>query len=172
MNLFLRYLIAALALAAGLTFGTAMPALAVRPDCSSNANLSHAHRRLDGAIDQLQHDQHRYGGHRVSAIGDMLNARSELVAAEQYAVNVDRENPACFRTTGGTGGSDDPWGMRNPGPSNRNVWYVDRWLRTIAGQLSSDQRDYGGHRVAALRDIEAARAQLAQAEAYARQHGF
>lgn len=171
MNPFLRFLVGALALSAGLAFGTATPALAARPDCSSNANLVHVHRRLDGAIDQLQHDQHRYGGHRVRAIGDLQNARNQLIAAEQYAISVDHDNPACFRAVGSPGGSDNPWGQRNPGPSNRNVWHVDAWLRTLAGQLSSDRRDYGGHRVAALRDIEAARAQLGQAEAYARQHG-
>jgi hypothetical protein len=46
---------------------TAAPASA-RPQCASNANLWHVHRRLDGAIDQLQHDARDYDGDRVAAI--------------------------------------------------------------------------------------------------------
>src|SRR5579872_2354784 len=154
-----RFAILALAVA----FACAAPALA-RPDCSSNANLWHVHRRLDGAIDQLQHDQRDYAGHRVAAINDLQSARSQIIAAEQYAVNVDRENPACFRASGPTGGSDVNWGMRGQGGSNSNVMGVRRWVENMIDQLQSDQHDYGGHRVAAINAMQAARSELIAAE--------
>ncbi len=159
MNRLHRLAILALAVA----FACGAPALA-KPDCSSNASLWHVHRRLDGAIDQLQHDQRDYAGHRVAAINDLQSARGQIVAAEQYAVSVDHDNPACFRASGPTGGSDVNWGMRGQGGSNSNVTNVRRWVENMIDQLQSDQRDYGGHRVAAINAMQAARTQLIAAE--------
>jgi outer membrane murein-binding lipoprotein Lpp len=163
MNPFLRF--AGLALFVALA--STAPAFA-RPDCSSNANLWHVHRRLDGAIDQLSHDQRDYAGHRVAALNDLQNARGQIMAAEQYAVNVDHDNPACFRASGSTGGSDRHWGMRGQGGSNANIIGVRRWVERLINQLQSDQRDYGGHRVAAIDDMQAAREQLVAAESSGR----
>lgn len=164
MNPYLRLSVSAIALIGGLLL--ALPADA-RTDCASNANLAHVHRRLDGAIDQLQHDQRDYGGHRVDAINNLQNARAQLVEAEQWAANADRENPACMRAYGPTGGSDVNWGMRGQGGSNRDVWYVRSWVEGMINQLQRDQRDYDGHRVAAIDAMQAARAQLVDAEQFA-----
>jgi len=161
----LSVLILALAIAA------TSPALA-NPDCSSNANLWHVHRRLDGAMDNLNHDTHDYGGHRVAAINDLESARKALVAAEQYAVNTDHDNPACFRASGPAGGSDAAWGTRSQLGSNANIGGVARWVGNLVYQLNSDRRDYGGYRAAAVTDMRAAQAQLQAAQAYARSHGY
>ncbi len=169
MNLSIRFSVSALALLAGLAMGA--PAQA-RTDCASNANLAHVHRRLDGAIDQLQHDQRDYGGHRVDAINDLQNARAQLVEAERWAVNYDRENPACARAYGPTGGSDVNWGLRGQGGSNRDVWAVRSWVENMIDQLQRDQRDYDGHRVAAINAMQAARTQLEDAEQYAKSRGY
>ncbi len=169
MNPYLRIIISALALVGGLVMS--MPADA-RTDCTSNANLAQVHRRLDGAIDQLQHDQRDYGGHRVDAINDLQNARMQLVAAEQWAANNDHESRACMRAYGQTGGSDVNWGMRGQGGSNRDVWYVSSWVDNMIGRLERDQHDYNGHRIAAINAMQAARAQLADAERYARSRGY
>ncbi|HLX01416.1 MAG TPA: hypothetical protein VKS80_04785 [Trinickia sp.] len=49
----------------------------------SDANIRRVRRRLERVIDELQHDQHDYGGHRQRAL-DLLNqARQELLLAEQ-----------------------------------------------------------------------------------------
>jgi hypothetical protein len=161
MNPYLRFGISVMALSAGLLMG--LPADA-RTDCSSNQNLAQVHRRLDGAIDQLQHDQRDYDGHRVDAINDLQNARQQLVAAEQWAVTNDRDNPRCIRAYGSTGGSDVNWGTRGQRGSNTDVAYVRGWVENMIDQLQRDQRDYGGHRVAAINDMQAARAQLLNAE--------
>ena len=169
MNPYLRFGISALALISGLAIG--IPADA-RTDCASNRNLAQVHRRLDGAIDQLQHDRRDYGGHRIDAINDLQNARVQLVAAEQWAANDDRENRACMRAYGASGGSDANWGLRGQEGSNRDVWAVRAWVERMIDQLQRDQRDYDGHRVAAVNAMEAARAQLVDAEQYAKSQGY
>lgn len=171
MTSILRFSVATMAIVAGLAIGAPSPALAARQDCASNANLVHVRRRLDGAIDRLGHDRHDYGGHRVAAIGDLQNARAALMAAASYAITVRHESPSCMYPRGTTGGSDRRFGIRNQGPSNRDVWIVRAWVERMIAQLNGDQRDYGGHRAAALADMQAARAQLVQAERYARSHG-
>ena len=53
----------------------------VRPDGASDRNLRGVRHRLEGLIDQLQHDQSDYGGHRLKALADLQQARAEIVAA-------------------------------------------------------------------------------------------
>lgn len=157
----------------GLATTAALPAAAaIRPDCASDHNLMRVHRRLDGAIDNLSHDQRDYGGHRVSAMRDLQAARTELIAAESYARTTDHDNAACFTTSGSTGGSDRNWGHRGQGGSNSNIWGVRRWVENLIDQLQRDERDYGGHRVTAINDMQQARNELVAAEAYAKAHGY
>ncbi|HXP95052.1 MAG TPA: hypothetical protein VN905_16375 [Candidatus Binatia bacterium] len=56
--------------------------------------------------------------------------------------------------------------------SNRNMWYVDGRVKDLIVQLNHDDRDYGGHRVNAINDLQAARNEIAAAEQFARQHGY
>jgi hypothetical protein len=165
MNPSLRFSIGALAFLAGLAMGA--PAQA-RTDCASNGNLAFVHHRLDGAIDQLQHDQRDYGGHRVDAVNDLQNARVQLVEAERWAMNNDRENAACTRAYGPAGGTDVNWGTRRDAGSDRDLRYVSSWIDRMIDQLQRDQHDYGGHRIAAINAMQAARAQLADAQRYDR----
>lgn len=54
-----------------------------RNGSSSNHNIHEIRKHLERVIDELQHDQHDYAGHRVKAL-DLLNqARQELLLAEQ-----------------------------------------------------------------------------------------
>jgi hypothetical protein len=164
-------LAAAAALAAGtLSFGFTCARASAAPDCSSNKNLWHVHRRLDGAISQLQHDERDYGGHRAAAVDDLVAARGDLVAAEQYAVNVDHDDPSCFQASGPTGGTGG--GTRGQGGSNYNIANVGRWVGRLTEQLQNDQRDYGGHRAAAVAQLQKAQAELNAAEQYAAAHGY
>jgi hypothetical protein len=143
--------------AALVLFLSASAVAQARNDCASNSNIAYVHRRLDGAIDQLQHDQRDYSGHRVAAINDLQNARNELVAAEQ-------SDPGCDRAGGPTGGSDANWGLRGQGGSNRDVSYVRRWVEKLIDQLQRDNHDYNGYRARAIGDMRQARNQLLAAE--------
>ncbi len=78
--------IAGLGCATAVSVSHATPASAqiiaqIRPDGASERNLRGVRHRLEGLIDQLQHDQSDYGGHRVKAIADLQQARAEIVAA-------------------------------------------------------------------------------------------
>jgi hypothetical protein len=57
----------------------------VRSQGNSNQNIWRVEKSLERLIDQLQQDAHDYGGHRIAAIGDLKNARTELLAAENLA---------------------------------------------------------------------------------------
>lgn len=140
----------------------------MRGECQSGHNIAHVRRRLDGTIDRLQHDQHDYQGHRVTAIGDLQQARQELLQAEQMeqstqptAPNPNQQN--CYKAGGSTGGSDKNWGERNQQASNSNLARVRHSIERMIDQLQRDNHDYGGHRVAAITDLQRARAELEQA---------
>lgn len=167
-------------LAAAFSFGLATAAQAQnlpamqqnwRGDCSSNGSLMHVHRRLDGAIDRLQHDQHDYDGHREQAIDKLQQARAQLADAEQSAVTSAHDNRNCFRSGGATGGSDRQWGRRGDRTSDRSLHVVRVWVERLIDQLQRDNHDYGGHRVQAIADMQAARTQLLEAERYDTSHG-
>jgi opacity protein-like surface antigen len=49
----------------------------------SNENLEYTRQYVEKAIDMLQHDQHDYDGYRVRAIGELQQARGQLLAALQ-----------------------------------------------------------------------------------------
>lgn len=55
-----------------------------RGEVGSARNLQHVRRRLEELIDQLQHDQHDFGGYRVKAIAAMQQARANLDQALQW----------------------------------------------------------------------------------------
>lgn len=57
---------------------------ALRGEYGSARNLIGVRRRLEVLIDQLQRDQRDYGGHRVSAVADMQQARAQLDEAIEY----------------------------------------------------------------------------------------
>lgn len=60
-----------------------------RGEWQSAGNIVTVRNRLGGLIDQLQRDNHDYGGHRVAAMADMQQAQAQLNAALQY----DRSHP-------------------------------------------------------------------------------
>ena len=78
--------VAATAVAAPSTSASPTPAHSWRRNESkSNHNIREVRRHLERVIDELQHDQHDYAGHRAKAL-DLLNqARQELLLAEQTA---------------------------------------------------------------------------------------
>jgi hypothetical protein len=78
--------ILATGLLAALTLtGAAASAQFERGQHGSNDNMWDVRQRVEGMIDQLQHDDHDYGGHRIAAINDLQAARNQIVAAEQFA---------------------------------------------------------------------------------------
>jgi hypothetical protein len=67
----------------------ASPQYWLRGERGSAKNLVQVDRRLEGMIDQLQHDQRDYGGYRVRAIAALQQARADIEEAIEY----DRAHP-------------------------------------------------------------------------------
>ena len=55
-----------------------------RDEYKSGRNLQKVRHRLERVIDELQHDQNDYGGHRAQAMTLLQQAREQLLEAEQY----------------------------------------------------------------------------------------
>jgi hypothetical protein len=61
--------------------------------------------------------------------------------------------------------------LRGNKGSDQNIRREYRRLEQIIDGLQRDQRDYGGHRVQAIQDLQRARQQLDEALEYDRTHG-
>ena len=74
------------ALAATNSSNTTPPATQppTRGELGSARNLKRVRVALERLIDQLQHDQHDFGGYRVKAIVAMQQARADLDQALQW----------------------------------------------------------------------------------------
>jgi hypothetical protein len=129
--------------------------------CAGDHNLMRVHRRLLGAITQLSNDQKDYGGHRVAALNDLQSARTEIVAAESYAQTSYQEPAHCFNVSNVAYGGNPQSGERNQGNSNNNLASVNKWVGGMITHLQADPRDYGGHRDAAIKDMQQAQSELA-----------
>ncbi|MBV9277463.1 MAG: hypothetical protein JOZ97_04420 [Candidatus Eremiobacteraeota bacterium] len=67
----------------------------LRGERGSARNIYLVRIRLERLIDQLQNDQHDFGGHRVAAIQLMQQARQQLLLAEQW--DLQHPNSAPIR---------------------------------------------------------------------------
>jgi hypothetical protein len=134
----------------------------------SNMNLERIADRIQRQIAFLNHDDRDYGGHRVNAIRDLRAAHDQLKAAEAYAMS---------HGYGTSGANPGPVGGPRPGGWRRWEWQSDSNLATVRAHLQQmiarlqrDSRDYGGHRVAAVTDMQAAVNELGFALQYAQAH--
>ena len=73
--------------------------------------------------------------------------------------------------TGGAHAQTVAAAMRGEWGSGRNLIQNRRRLEGVIDQLQRDRHDYCGHRVAAIADLQQARAQLDEAIEYDRSHG-
>jgi len=126
----------------------------------SDNNLRYARARVERDIDSLQRDQHDYNGHRVKAIGDLQNARNQLMTALTYDRNHDYSAAAAPLM-------GDAYGSNR---SDRNLAYVRQDVEQVIDMLQRDNTDYGGHRVDAIGDLQRSRAQLDEALEVDRYH--
>lgn len=55
-----------------------------RNENNSERNIRRVRRHLERVIDELQHDQNDYNGHRAQAMTLLQQAREQLLEAEQY----------------------------------------------------------------------------------------
>jgi len=60
------------------------PGLWRRNEGNSERSIRRVRRHLEKVIDELQHDQNDYNGHRAQAMTLLQQAREQLLEAEQY----------------------------------------------------------------------------------------
>jgi hypothetical protein len=101
----------------------------------SNQNLRAVRIDIDSAINALNGDATDYGGYKEQAIDNMQAARSQIDAALKY----------WYDSMHGGGGA---------AASNANLRFVEAHAEAAVARLDDDRHDYGGHRVAAIGDIQ------------------
>jgi inosine/xanthosine triphosphate pyrophosphatase family protein len=90
-----------------------------------------------------------------SALAAALLAISMFGAGAAYTARAQAQTIAAVRGERGSG---------------HNLMLVRRRLEKLIDELQRDQRDYGGHRIAAIDAMQQARAQLDEALEYDRAH--
>lgn len=130
---------------------------------NSDQNLRYTRAYLGHAIDMLSRDQTDYGGHRVQAIDDLQNARTDLTAALKFDQNPD---DATIPTDVRSQDSDIASIVRGQSASNENIENTRTVVDRSISLLQSDAHDYGGYRVKAVTSLSAARDQLTAALAF------
>lgn len=107
----------------------------LRGQGASNENLEAVDNYLQSAVSMLQQDQHDYGGFRVKAIAGLEQTRGQIRQALAY----ENGNPSADSA------------------SDRNMQYARWYIENGIDQLQNDQRDYSGHRIGAMNDMQQAR---------------
>jgi hypothetical protein len=120
----------------------------------SNGNITYIRGRIAAAISALNADASDYGGYKHRAIGKLSAADSEMAQAIKFV-----HQPGVVN------------GSQNQGLSNANLAYAKEHVDTAIDRLNGDAHDYGGHRVAAISDLNTANTDIADALSYDRTHG-
>ena len=142
-------------LAAALAYVNAHPNGSMN---GSDDNVRFTRLYVDRSIDMLQHDQHDYAGHRVAAITDLQRAQADLMSA--LRVDANKED-AVLPTRAMQGDEDlENFFTRNQFNSNENIEFVRRQVERSIDLLQKDHHDFGGFRVKAIADLQAARQEL------------
>jgi len=117
-----------------------------RSQGGSNESLTDVRQHIQTAIDALNSDGRDVGGFKARAIDKLQQARTQIDDALQFV-----QRP----------------GVRNGGSgqqvSDANLRFVDEHVRTAIGRLEQDRNDYGGHRAAAINDLQQARGFISSA---------
>lgn len=123
-------------------------------DSGSDRNMQYARWYIERGIDQLQNDQRDYSGHRVDAINDMQQARTDILTG----LRADEGDPR-FAAIAPPNANAQPM-LRNRNGSNENLEYVRSMVGHAMAMLSRDSHDYDGYRVKAIQVLGQARGQL------------
>jgi hypothetical protein len=133
----------------------------------SDQNLRYSRAYVERAYDMLSHDAEDYGGHRVAAMNDIAQARTDLSLALHFDTNRgDAAIPSAARPQDADLSS---W-ERGQVASNQNLEYTRRYVERAIDMLQHDAHDYNGYRAKAVASLEAAREQIKDAMQYRDAH--
>ncbi|HEY5094617.1 MAG TPA: hypothetical protein VII69_05870 [Candidatus Eremiobacteraceae bacterium] len=146
--------VAAAAIGLAALIGQTAPAAAV----PVTSNMVYVSRYVERAADALQNDKSDYGGHRAAAITDINNARTDIANAIAYD-----SNHGNYANRVAVNSADEATFERSQVNSDKNLTRVQNYLERAINMLSRDGNVYGGYRLKAISDLQAARNQLGTA---------
>jgi len=155
----------AAASAAPIVFPIASSNVYSVPPGRSDANMRWAAARTERDIDLLQQDQRDYGGHRAAAVSDLQGARYQIGLGLAYDAGAESKIAALKAAMNQTAPA-----LRNDCASDANLKYARRDVEKTIDVLQRDNTDYGGHRVAAIADLQKARQEIVAALIYDATH--
>jgi hypothetical protein len=140
------------------------------PQKVSNMELVQALQTLQSIKKTLEGADHDYGGHRADAVRDIGKAEKQL----RQALHAVHKHPNPMAGTGKGAGATGGGGKGNPHPepqalSNAQLAASIPALEQVVVFLQKADHDYGGHRAAAVTDLNAAIAQLGKALKFAQE---
>ena len=106
-----------------------------------------------------------------SSIVKSLACAFALVTAAGGGAALAQQGPVPANPPG-VGPGNPPGFERGQKHSNRDMRHIGRAVDRMIAALQHDQRDYGGHRVAALNDLQQAHNEITAAEQFARANGY
>jgi len=135
------------------------------PPGRSDANMRWAAARTERDIDFLQQDQRDYDGHRANAVADLQAARAQIGLGLAYDAGSESKIAALKAAMNRIAP-----GLRGDCGSDSNLKNVRRDVEQTIDVLQRDNTDYGGHRIAAVGDLQQARQQIVAALIYDATH--
>lgn len=126
----------------------------------SDALMRRAAKEIEKAHDILGHALPIYHGHRVAAMQDCRDAEKEIAQGLRFDRRNDN-NSAGAKVQDNE--SSEKYSKEQIQRSNAMLRKAAEILQHAKGDLQKGSNDYGGHRVAAIKEVDSALAQIKQA---------
>ncbi len=128
------------------------------PQHASNVQLLQGLHALQATKRTLESADHDYGGHRVNAVKAITAAEHQL----KLALATEHKRPAGAGAVGTPARRAGKGGKRPEAQNVSNLQLAEgiRIIERTRATLEKGDRDYGGHLVAAIRDLGVAEQQL------------
>jgi hypothetical protein len=123
----------------------------------SDNNIAYTRGYLQATVTMLQGDNRDYDGHRAAAIQHIQNAQNYLAQALAYDASHTRQaNPTLLMPSGVNSSMTRQ-------QSNDDIRAAIGYVGHAISMLQGDQKRYGGFRVKAVNELQAAQSELNQA---------
>lgn len=142
-------------------------------------SLAHAAHEIKAVIESLEKAKHDFGGHREAAIKDCKAAEKQLREGHEFDLKHEQEgkDKSADKSADKAADKSDPSGAKSDPaakdakhhePSEHaRIEHAITILEKAIDHLQKAPHDFGGHRVDAVKDCQAAMKQLREALAFA-----
>jgi len=144
---------------------------------AEHRSLAHAAHEIKAVIESLEKAKHDFGGHREAAIKDCKAAEKQLREGHEFDLKHDQEGKEkssvkaekAEKTEKSVTKSDPETkdGKHHEMSEHARIEHAITVLENAIDHLQKAPHDFGGHRVDAVKDCQAAMKQLREALAFA-----